>query len=214
MKLNVPSYQQIPWSADCGLLCIKMLLDYYGEKVDIEQLRNGIDIDETGIYFWEIGTYLLKKGFKVTLITRDPKLFSKKDFENPPKNFWEFFQNEKNFDLKTEDDFESFSYLKKFIEAWWKINIKVPDVNDIEKALLNDSLIISILTYKFLVHDTAKFDFHYNLVTGINQSEIMVNDPGSTHWGKLKYPINDFLYAVYATTYKWVGRGSFLLISK
>lgn len=214
MKLNVPSYQQSPWSADCGLLCIKMLLEYYCEKVDIEQLRNDIKIDSTGICFWEIGSFLLKKGFKVTLITRDPKLFSKKDFDYPPKDFWEFFQDENNFWLKTKDDFESFYYLKKFIKAWWKIEIKVPDTSDIKKALLNNNLIISIMTYKFLVHDRAKFDFHYNLVTGINNTEVMVNDPGSTYWGELKYPINDFLYSVYATAYKWVWRGSFLLISK
>lgn len=214
MNLNVPLFRQKPKTADCWLYCLKMVMEYFWDSIEIEDIRNNIDIDQTGICIWELWNYLLQKGYKVSLITRDPKIFSHNDEISPPNNFNDFFKKINYFDIKTIADKESFFYLKKFVSSGWNITIKIPNQSDIQKNIETWSLMISIMTYKFLFHDTPKFDFHYNVITGIDENHIYANDPGSTYGGKQKYSIESFFYALYATAFSGIGRASLLCISK
>ena len=73
----------------------------------------------------------------------------------------------------------------------------------------------ALITSNFLLFDKASFNFHFNLITGIDNEFIYVNDPmWDYRGGKHKYPINDFMYAVYASAHGDLDNASIMKIKK
>ena len=72
-----------------------------------------------------------------------------------------------------------------------------------------------MITSNFLLFDKPIFNFHFNLITGIDETHIYVNDPlWDYRGGKHKYLINDFMYAIYASAYGDLDNASLMKIRK
>ena len=76
-KLNVPIILQDKESVACGLSCLSMLLNYYGIKKSVSEIKKHIKVyDEIGTYVPQLGKYLIENGFEVEIITMNPHLFT------------------------------------------------------------------------------------------------------------------------------------------
>jgi uncharacterized protein YvpB len=122
-----------------------------------------------------------------------------------------------NYIKKTEkDNFkEPLKFFKEFIEIGGKLTIKIPTVEDIKEELFNDRPLGALVTSNFLLFDKAIFNFHFNIITGIDEKYIYANDPmWDYRGGKQKYEINDFIYAIYASAYGDLDNASIMKIKK
>ena len=71
----------------------------------------------------------------------------------------------------------------------------------------------ALLTSNMLSGSKPVFNFHFNLITGIDGQHIYVNDPmWDERGGKKKYKITDFFYALYASAYGDLDNASFLKV--
>jgi ABC-type bacteriocin/lantibiotic exporter with double-glycine peptidase domain len=57
MKLNVPIVFQKQGSVDCGLVCLSMILAYYGKNFSIEGMRKEIKVYKEGTYTPQLGVF-------------------------------------------------------------------------------------------------------------------------------------------------------------
>lgn len=209
--MDVPLFRQPKKSADCGPVTLQMLLHYYGKKKSRKQITNEIKVFDVGTYAQQLGMYLLKKGFQVTLITLNPRLFLRNDQKIKKKELLKRFENlAKNEKLKRGADF-----FVKYIEKGGKIVPKIPELEDIEKEIQSGRPVIALMTTNFMKGKKPDFNFHYNLVTGIDEKYVYVNDPLWDHrGGKNKYTRTEFLYGLYASAYGEADNASLILARK
>lgn len=214
MKLNVPLVRQKKGSKDCGPACLAMVLKYYGINKTIDEIKRKMKVYKKGTRATQLGTYLLENGFSVELITQNPGLFTRRDrikpFSELRKQIREFVKQPKAKKHK-----KALDYYEEFFEKGGTLKVKIPDAKDIEKEINQKRPLIALMTSNFLLGKEPKFNFHYNVVTGIDGKNISANDPSSTYkGGKKKYPIEDYLYGVYASSYGDLNNASFLKIKK
>ncbi len=106
-------------------------------------------------------------------------------------------------------------FFKEFTQAGGKLTVKVPTIEDIKEELNNNRPLIALITSYFLLSSKAEFNFHFNVITGLDKKYIYVNDPmWDFRGGKHRYEINDFMYAIYASAYCDLDNASIMKIKK
>ena len=200
MKLNVPLIRQES-SDDCGLACLSMLMKYYDIDKSVTELKEDIKVYEgLGTYAPQLGKYLIENKFEVEIITMNPYLFTRQFGD---KSQGELIKNFEDLHGKTKKDHqfkEQLRFFKEFMELGGKLNLKVPTINDIKGEISNKRPLNAVITSNFLLSDKAGFNLHFNIITGIDEEFIYVNDPLDNYkGGNQKYEINDFMYAIYAS---------------
>ena len=168
MKLNVPLIRQPKDSVDCGIAGVSMLLAYYGIKKRFSDIKKEISVDKTGTYAPQLGSYLIRQGFKVEIITLHPKLFTLKDKGmSQDKVLTRLKGLQKN--TKNSQDKKVLNYFIEFMKAGGKIKVKIPDINDIKKEIRSKSPLGAVMATNFLnAADKPRFNFHFNIITGFD----------------------------------------------
>lgn len=217
MKLKVPLHKQAKESVACGLACLKMLLEYHKVKTSMKELKSKIKLYKGGAYSLQLANYLISKGFDVEIITLNPKLFTKKD-ENKKidliKRFSYLLHKKKGKKLKLLDRI-GIKHFIKFVNNQGRIKIKIPDKKDIATEIKNKRPLLALLTTSFLKGDKPVFNFHYNIITGIDKEYVYVNDPlWDKRGGKYKYRIEDFFFGLYSSNFGCVDNGCLIKIKK
>jgi len=201
MQLNVPLVRQQKDSVECGLAALAMLLGYHGIKATQEELKKEIALGATGTYSPQLASYLLKKGFDVEIITMNPGLFTNKDKGKSQKGLLAHFQALRA-GADTDKKKKALDYFIAFMNEGGKVKAKIPDKKDIFKELKNKRPALALLTANFLSGAKADFDFHYNVITGIEGKYVHANDPKwDERGGKKKHLLSDLLFGIYASAY-------------
>jgi hypothetical protein len=215
MKLDVPIVLQTENSLDCGLACVSMLLKYYSIEKSIDELKKEIKIFENvGTYVPQIGEYLIQQGFDVEIVTLNPHLFTNKFKEKSQEELLSFLK-ETLKNTKKESFKDPLNFFIKFIESGGKIKIKIPDIEDIKEEISQGRPLGALITSNFLLFDKPIFNFHFNIINGFDNKSVYVNDPmWDYRGGNQKYPINDFLYGLYASAYGDLDNASLMKVKK
>ena len=212
MKLNVPLVRQDKNSQECGLAGLAMIFKYYNVPISYEKLKIELKADKTGTYMPQLGSYLIQNGFEVEIISLHPKLFSLKDKNK--KSVLNYFTSLYK-KIKLKQNKKVMSYFIKFLKDGGKIKVKIADKQDIITEIKNKRPICALLTSNFLYRKKPGFNFHFNLVTGIDNKYVYVNDPlWNNNGGKKRYKISDFFYGVYASCYGDLDNASLMKIKK
>lgn len=221
MKLIVPQIFQDPGSVDCGLASLAMLLSYYNEPKSISELKKDIhvydDLFNAGVIPAQIGTYLLTHGFAVELKCLDPHYFLNKDKDLSQRNLESllkerislenriFSGNKKSPDstphprrVRRNAKYRARELNRhlEFMNAGGFLDLRYPTENDIRAELQEKRPILVNLTSRFLVAKRPWKNGHFNVIKGINKTQVHVNDPGKD-WGQQTYNINDYLFAIH-----------------
>lgn len=214
MRINVPVIKQIG-PRDCGLACVAMILKYYGRGKDSATLAKNIKIqNKLWTYMPQLGKYLIDNGFKVDIITMNPYLFNapfkKKSQADLLEYLKEFHHSTKEKSFKAPSKF-----FIEFMEAGGRLTVRIPTVEDIKKEIASGRPLLALLTDRFLASYITGFNFHCHVVTGIDDKLIHANDPAQDRFGgKKKYPINDYMYGLYASAHGDLDNASIMKIRK
>ena len=107
-------------------------------------------------------------------------------------------------------------FLLDFVNAGGKVNVKIPDQDDIRSEIKNKRPILTFVT-TYILYPTAskaRFNSHANVITGIDDRYVYVNDPLEQEGGRKRYLISEFLYAMYAGAYVTADSAAIMKISK
>ncbi len=200
--LQVPLIRQAKESSDCGPASLAMILEYYKIDYDFEKMKK-----ELGVYSWgtvtpQLGNYLLTRGFAVEIVTMHPLLFSlHMQFSSTSdlKNHLESLRNS----MKKEDDSIALDHFIAFINHGGILTPRVPTLEDVEQEIAAKRPVLAPITHWFLHKSNMppRFSIHFNVITGIDNANVMVNDPdwGDEFGGKHEIDRDAFLYAMYAS---------------
>ena len=226
-KLKVPLLRQGEGTNDCGPTCVSMVLNYYSIKNDVNQLTKDIRKidkkmklpDDSYTYVPQLGLYFLKQGFKVEIVTFNPFLFTYNDHlnVNPIKSLKAFHERVKNKKKVSVEIKRPAKFFIDFIENGGKVVVKIPDEKDIRTEIEHRRPMITLLTSRFLYKQEKKsgFNFHANVITGIDEKYVYVNDPlAGANGGRIRHSIPEFLFGVYASAYGAPDNASLLKIKR
>lgn len=200
-NLEVPVVFQPEGTKYCGLAGLSMIFKYHGLNIPFEQIIKDLEVDTVGTYAPQLETYLIKHGFEVEIITLHPTLFTKHDYLMNQKEI--LFRLEVLFNKsKIERNKKTLSYFIEFLKSGGKIKVNIPSKEDIINEIKENRPLGALMTTNFLNYNEPSFNFHYNVITGIDEEFVYVNDPwpdGSN--GKKKHKINEFFYGIYTSAY-------------
>lgn len=201
MNLAVPLIRQAKGSSDCGVACIGMILKYYGIKKSIEEIKKDVEVFEGGTYMPQLGNYFLSQNFEVEIITMNPHLFNASFKKTSQKKMLSYLQNKLEA-VQKENQKRCITFFIEFLQAGGKLTIAPPTTVNIKSEMKHKRPALALLTSAVLSKKAIQFNFHYNVITGIDSKHIIVNDPGAgVLGGKHTYPIDDYLYALYASAH-------------
>lgn len=117
--------------------------------------------------------------------------------------------------LKIERFRAPLDFFIRFIKKGGILSIRVPTKIDISKEIFEGRPVCALITSNFLIHDKAGFNFHFNLVTGIDENFIYANDPLlDNRGGQHKYLIDDFFFALHSSAHGDLDNASIMLLKK
>ncbi|NCQ82697.1 hypothetical protein GW750_08145 [bacterium] len=176
MKLDIPLETQKKGSLDCGIISLLMVFKYFGIKKSFIEVQKELKVDEVGTYAPQIGTFMLKNGFSVELMTQHPGIFTIIDRGKSQK---EILHHMEELLQKEEKDQKKkvLKYFIEFLKNGGNVTVKIPGVVDIKKSIKQRSPLIALLTTLFLTEIEPEFNFHFNVVTGIDKDFVYLNDP-------------------------------------
>lgn len=211
-SLNIPLIKQTRDSAECGLACVQMVTAFFGTEISLEQLKKEIRLYDVGTYAPQLGIFLLDHGYKVELTINNPFLFTVADRAASQDKILKNIQNiaEKNTEPERVDVLR---YFIDFMKKGGKIRVAIPDRAYIQKNISSALPMIALGTTNFLTRDTPGYNFHFTVITGIDDEKITINDPGYEYGGEKNILINDLLFALHASSYGDFDNGSLLTIS-
>lgn len=200
MKLTVPLVRQDKDSVDCGLAAVHMITNFWKLPLDFKKIRKHLKVDKQGTYCPQLGSFLIKQGFKVKITTFNPGLFTLKDVGKNQAAIRQHLQKTLKTTRKRTDQ-KAIKFFLQFMGNGGEIEVKIPEEADIRQELKAKSPPIAILTSNFLFAAKPRYNFHFNVVTGIDDSHVYVNDPlWDERGGKHKYKIADFLFGIYTSS--------------
>ena len=201
-------------SVFCGIACLKMILEYYGIDISFDKLKNEVKPDSLGTYAPQLGSYLIKNGFDVEIVSMHPALFTNKD---KCKNSDEIMVRLNGLSdcLKSERNKKALRYFIDFLKIGGTIKVKSPCKDDISGEINEKRSVLALLTSNFLVGAKPNFDFNFNVVRGIDDKYVYVNDPSrNEHGGKQKHIVADFIYGVHASSYGDMDNGCLIRVMR
>ena len=93
--------------------------------------------------------------------------------------------------------------------------MQIPDEHDIREEVEAERPLIALLTSLFLTDKNPPvFNAHFNVITGIDEESVYVQDPLPDEGGEHRYPIKDYLYGVYASAAADIDNASIIKIKK
>ena len=194
---KIPIFRQPEGSVICGPVCLKMLLHHHGIKMPVNEIVKNIKMHKKGTSPGELGKFLLKQGFDVTIANMDVTLFPSK-LKN--KNI-----NSQVLSLKRKlDSLDSASKrmakgLISFVESGGNVVMKVTTARDIKNLLSKGNpLIFRIERSSLYKVDELGDHGHYVLPVKINGDKITINDPQEEYGGIKTYRIEDLLFSLYS----------------
>lgn len=213
MKVIVPLIRQEKNSSDCGIVCIAMILKYYGIKKSIEEIKKDVDVFKgVGTYMPQLGSYFLSHNFDIEIVTMNPHLFNSSFKNASQKKIRTHLETLLNETTKTERK-TSLKFFIDYMKSGGKITVKIPTIEDMKNELKHKQPLISLLTTQVLYKKKIGFNFHYQVITGVDKKSVLVNDPGAgLLGGKHAHDINDYLYALYASAYGETDNASIMKI--
>ncbi len=215
ISLDIPLIQQPVNTPFCGPACLAMLLAHHGINRTVEEITQEITMYDWGTTTPQLALYLEKTGFDTEIITMHPRLFHLGHRFTTRDEVLTHLQQLQPALEASELDAAALHWFISYVKAGGTITTKVPSFQDITRELHAGRPVISMLTHWFLFASQfePRFTGHFNIITGINDTNILVNDPdwGTPFGGKHVHNKENYLYAIYASAYQSIDNACLLV---
>lgn len=151
-----------------------MILNYFGIEKRLDDLKKDMSIEEFGTYIYDNGICFLENGLRVELVTANPLIFKKDLIKNlkSPGEIKKHLTKIQKKNPKTKSALEIFKY---FIGLGGRVNLKIPSISHIQKALDKNKLVLALIYGGAL--GTNEGGFHFVIISGYKKNYLYVNNP-------------------------------------
>lgn len=208
ITLDVPIFRQRT-DQDCSIAAAKMVLEYYQDKVEYEELERAFksDLDPATPHIQSAATFLVHRGYQVHLQHYDSSLIYSNiesiDWQNTDEvtGWLERGQHEATSEFMRRKA----ELTLKFVLAGGKFCIQIPDIDLLSNKLRTGIPSIICVELRSFRKNANLNGNHYCVVTGECQDTFFIND--SVPSGVPRYDISKCLLR-----YAWYRTGAYTMI--
>ena len=209
MRLKIPTKKQKKKSLHCCIVCLQMVMEYFGTKVSLEELLKQIKLYKNiGTWLADEGKIALKYGFNTFfcyhnsyILDKDTENLSEKDINKLRKYLKDIKQKKyKEPGFKKREIRKNIEY----IELGGKFSTKVPNLDLINRFLKKRIPVIVALNTNSLDGKPDKRSGHCIVIIGKEGNEYVINDPRLEFLKPYKINKDKLVQA-------WYLRGAYLL---
>lgn len=216
--LDIPLVTQPKGTLECGAACTKMILNYHGHDVSYDTINNAIPVrDGFGLYIYEIGSYLISLGYETTITGLNTNFANIKMIDansHVIKDHIQAHQKDEYYAKKWEKFQDGFGTLFDFIDQGGQLATQITSEKTIKNHLDADQPVLVALTSNFLYDKIYRHNEHFALITGYDDNNFYMNDPGyyNPEGQKQIFSIEQTMYAIHANTAPSVEGGMILTV--
>jgi len=209
MRLKIPTKKQKKKSLHCCIVCLQMVMEYFGTKVSLEELLKQIKLYKNiGTWLADEGKIALKYGFNTFfcyhnsyILDKDTENLSEKDINKLRKYLKDIKQKKyKEPGFKKREIRKNIEY----IELGGKFSTKVPNLDLINRFLKRRVPVIVALSTNSLDGKPDKRSGHCIVIVGKEGNKYVINDPRLEFLKPYKINKDKLVQA-------WYLRGAYLL---
>jgi len=209
MRLKIPTKKQNKKSLHCCIVCLQMVMEYFGTKVSLEELLKQIKLYKNiGTWLADEGKIALKYGFNTFfcyhnsyILDKDTENLSEKDINKLRKYLKDIKQKKyKEPGFKKREIRKNIEY----IELGGKFSTKVPNLDLINRFLKRRVPVIVALSTNSLDGKPDKRSGHCIVIVGKEGNKYVINDPRLEFLKPYKINKDKLVQA-------WYLRGAYLL---
>ena len=207
-KVDITLFHQEEGSRDCGLICVRMILNHFQIERSAEELIANHSYMSVGASMYQLGSYIIKEGLNVEIITSHPKIFQpdlSKDLRTDEDILYRFEESKKK--LKT-DDVQIIETAEEFIKSGGRMKIEIPSIFHIHSALDQGKALIALMFGGALGSNEG--GFHFVVISGYRDGELYIDNPleeAKQGW----FPEQHVLYGIHASTCADLDNGTLLI---
>lgn len=210
-KIDVPLYLQAPNSMDCGPVCTQIVLEHFGNRIDLPTLISKLDYGKNGTSAYDNGCLLLGGGLKVCAITAQPLLFPP-DVIPTLKTSKDLLGVAAEREEKFPKDKPILNTFKAFLSDGGKVTLEIPTISHIRAAIDTECLVIALLYGRAM--GSMEGGFHFVVVNGYDEERVFITNPLPGSKQQDWIPAEQFLYALHASTTSDIDNGTLLVVSR
>ncbi len=210
MRIKLPIKKQKKKSLHCCVVCLQMVMEYFGKKVPIEELLKQIRVYKNiGTWMADEGKIALAYGFKTffcyhnsCILDKDIENLSEKDVVKLKKYLKDIKRKKyKEPGLKRREIKKDIEY----IQLGGKFSTKVPNLDLIDSFLKKKVPVIVALNSNSLDGKPDKRSGHCVVIVGKEGNDYIIDDPRLEHPKPYKLNKDKLLQA-------WYLGGAYLLV--
>lgn len=209
--LKVPLYLQEAGSVDCGPVCSRMILEYYGIKRTLEELREKVKYSAAGTSSFDNGSIFLAEGLQAKAVTAHPLLFPP-DLQAKLADKTALLNRISGLAGRLPDKADNLATLRKFIELGGEVCMDIPAFAHIKASIDAGNPVLALTYAKALGNNEG--GYHFIIVDGYKRGFVHITNPSPRATNRGWFPLDRFLYAVHASTCVDVDNGTLILPSR
>ena len=209
--LKLPLYLQDPNSVDCGPVCDRMILEYYGIRRSLEELQAKLRYDAVGTSAYDNGAIFLSEGLKVKAITAHPLLFPP-DLMAKLADKNRLRERIKGLAGRLPDKADNLGTLLKFLDLGGDVCMEIPAWRHIKDAIDSESPVLALTYAKALGNNEG--GYHFIIVNGYKHGFVHITNPSPRATNRGWFPLDRFLFAVHCCTSADVDNGTLIVPSR
>lgn len=168
--LPVELVKQTSTSRNCLRCCTLMVCNYYKASTNQKEIWKNLPVrGVNGVYFSEVGKYVLSLGLKVSIHHCEWSWWNKNIVEAASKGGKNLIKSFKQFKFPQREI--------KFVEKGGRYVFKLPTLKTIDGYLEKKVPVIVALNASDLYHDPKRKSRHTILIIGKKNREYLINDP-------------------------------------
>ncbi len=208
MILKVPTRKQKKNSLHCGVACLQMVMEFFGDKISYNDLVKQLKVYKgKGIYTTDLGILAMKYSYNTLVVYNKSEVLDKTTENLTEKDIRKLNRYLKKL-KESKKPFRRILQIKKdteFIEAGGKYSTKLPNLDLINKHLKKRFPVIVCLNNRALRSDPDRKSNHFVVVIGKEGNYYIVNDPSTNAKDQYKIERDKLLQA-------WYLAGAFTLV--
>lgn len=206
--LKMPLYLQEEGSVDCGPVCSRMMLEYFGIRRTLDELRAKVRYSEVGTSSYDNGSIFLCEGFRTRAVTAHPLLFPP-DLQEKLADKGKLLDRIQGLAGRLTDKADNLRTLTKFLQLGGELCMEIPAFRHIKEAIDVGSPVLALMYAKALGNNEG--GFHFVVANGYKRGFVHVMNPSPRAMNQAWFPVDRFLYAVHASTCADVDNGTLIV---
>jgi hypothetical protein len=194
LRVNLEFERDKESRISCGIVCIHILMRYYGVRISREQISRMFNHKDRGMWISDMGLISLDRGLKARICTYSTALFDPSWFSLGIRGLLDRLEGAVS--RETRPLIDAHRSIMEFLKCGGELCFKIIERDDLVSCLANNQPVILSVASDIL-HNKAGRGMHFIMVVGHRSREFTICNPGRIDIVEERIPEAKLFFSLY-----------------